>query len=326
MGAGMNVQYRLVALHHIDAPWRPSDLEQREGRIIRQGNLFYNQALKRGEKFEVEIYRYATNQTLDTRRWQIIERKATSIGTLRLGDYEWGTTLADATPEVANAAEMKAASSGNPLILDEIKLRQQIKKTEALKKGARSQRFAMERKIKEADNFDAVFERIKKDFWENKAYIDTHPRDHGPEGWKISVNDVVFKAEGLVPIPGENTSSKADIRSAEKKNSDALKLAMARYSNALRNTEKLEFIGYRGIDFFVETTAAGYVFIPDLKSIENYHSSLRHIMVAGELSPRGLMVRMDNYLEKVSQMTESLSKDLHERREKSYNRKLCLEG
>ena len=129
MGAGMNVQQRLVALHHIDAPWRPSDLEQREGRIIRQGNLFYSQAAKAGKKFEVEIYRYATNQTLDTRRWQIIERKATSIATLRLGDYEWGTTLADPTPEVANAAEMKAVSSGNPLILDEIKLRQKIKQT-----------------------------------------------------------------------------------------------------------------------------------------------------------------------------------------------------
>jgi N12 class adenine-specific DNA methylase/predicted RNA methylase len=315
MGAGMNVQDRLVALHHIDVPWRPSDLEQREGRIIRQGNLFYCQALERGEKFEVEIYRYATNQTLDTRRWQIIERKATSIAKLRLGDYEWGATLADPTAEVANAAEMKAASSGNPLILDEVKLRQHIKQTEALKKGAQSQRLAMERKIKEAAKFDATFERIKKDFWENKAYIDTHPRDHSPEGWKISVNNVVFKAKGLVPVPDENTSSKADIRSAEKNNSDAFRFAMARYSNELRNSKKVEFIGYRGVDFFVERTGFGYVLSPDLKSINHYNSSLRHIMVGGELSPRGLMVRMDNYLEKISEMTASLSKDLHERRE-----------
>jgi N12 class adenine-specific DNA methylase len=315
MGAGMNVQNRLVALHHIDAPWRPSDLEQREGRIIRQGNLFYRQALKKGEKFEVEIYRYATNQTLDTRRWQIIERKATSIATLRLGNYEWGTTLADTTPEVANAAEMKAVSSGNPLILDEIKLRQQIKQTEALKKGARSQRFAMERKIKEAANFDTIFNRIKTNFSENKAHIDKNPKDHSPEGWKISVNDVVFKAEGLVSVPDANASSKDHIRWAERKNIDAFKLAMAGYSNELRNSAKIQTIGYRGVDFFVETTAAGYVLSPNLKSIENYHSSLRHIMVAGELSPRGLMVRMDNYLEKVSGMTASLSKDLHERRE-----------
>jgi NADH:ubiquinone oxidoreductase subunit len=314
MGAGMNVQHRLVALHHIDAPWRPSDLEQREGRIIRQGNLFYNQALKKGETFEVEIYRYATNQTLDTRRWQVIERKATSIATLRLGDYEWGTTLADATPDVANAAEMKAASSGNPLILEEIKLRQQIRKTEALKKGARSQRFAMERTIKEAANFDEVCEEIKKDLWDNKAHIDAHPKDHSPDGWKIAVNDAVFKAEGVVPIP-DGKNIEANIRAAEKINSEALKLAMARYSNALRNGQNIELIAYRGVDFFVDRTEVGYVLDPDLRSIRNYPASLRYIMVASELSPRGLMVRMDNYLAKMSQVTQSLVEDVDQRRE-----------
>ncbi|MCP4665843.1 MAG: N-6 DNA methylase, partial [Deltaproteobacteria bacterium] len=65
MGAGMNVQKRLVALHHLDAPWRPSDLEQREGRIIRQGNDFFDESMDAGgDLFEVEIYRYATKETL----------------------------------------------------------------------------------------------------------------------------------------------------------------------------------------------------------------------------------------------------------------------
>jgi hypothetical protein len=71
MGAGMNVQRRLVALHHLDAPWRPSDLEQREGRIIRQGNMFFE---RDPEGFEVEIIRYATKQTYDSRMWQTIDR------------------------------------------------------------------------------------------------------------------------------------------------------------------------------------------------------------------------------------------------------------
>lgn len=122
MGAGMNVQNRLVALHHLDAPWRPSDLEQREGRIIRQGNEFYK-ADPTG--FEIEISRYATKQTLDSRMWQTIESKAKFIEQVRKGA---GTTriVEDVAGEAANAAEMKAASSGDPRILEEMDLRKQI--------------------------------------------------------------------------------------------------------------------------------------------------------------------------------------------------------
>ena len=69
MGAGMNVQKRLVAAHHLDAPWRPSDLEQRNGRIIRQGNMFYE---RDPDTFSVQIYTYATKQTYDARMWHNI--------------------------------------------------------------------------------------------------------------------------------------------------------------------------------------------------------------------------------------------------------------
>ena len=69
MGAGMNVQKRLVAAHHLDAPWRPSDLEQRNGRIIRQGNMFYE---RNPDTFTVKIFNYATKQTYDARMWQTI--------------------------------------------------------------------------------------------------------------------------------------------------------------------------------------------------------------------------------------------------------------
>ena len=126
MGAGMNVQERLVALHHLDAPWRPSDLEQREGRIIRQGNKLYE---ANPEGFEVGILRYATKQTLDSRMWQTIEAKARFIEQVRKGA---GNTreVEDVAGEAANSAEMKAASSGNPLILEEMSLRQSIRKME----------------------------------------------------------------------------------------------------------------------------------------------------------------------------------------------------
>lgn len=126
MGAGTNVQARLVALHHLDAPWRPSDLEQREGRIIRQGNELYKED---PEGFEVEILRYATKNTLDARMWQTIEGKARFISQVRKGVTK-DRVIEDIAGEAANAAEMKAAASGNPLILEEMDLRQKVKRLE----------------------------------------------------------------------------------------------------------------------------------------------------------------------------------------------------
>ena len=128
MGAGMNVQKRLVAAHHLDAPWRPSDLEQRNGRIIRQGNLFYE---RDPDNFSVGIYNYATKQTYDARMWQTIEYKAAAIEQFRKGDL-LQRVIDDVQSEAANAAEMKAAASGNPLILMQVQLAADLRKLEAL--------------------------------------------------------------------------------------------------------------------------------------------------------------------------------------------------
>ena len=137
MGAGMNVQDRLVALHHLDAPWRPSDLEQREGRIIRQGNKLYE---RDPDGFEVNIERYATKQTLDSRMWQTIEGKANFIEQVRKGNTGV-REIEDVGGEAANAAEMKAASSGNPLILEEMTLRQRIRRLENERTGHDREQF-----------------------------------------------------------------------------------------------------------------------------------------------------------------------------------------
>ena len=128
MGAGMNVQKRLVAAHHLDAPWRPSDLEQRNGRIVRQGNMLYE---RDPDTFSVGIFYYATKQTYDARMWQTIEYKAAAIEQFRKGDL-LQRTIEDVQSEAANAAEMKAAASGNPLILMQVKLASDLRKLEAL--------------------------------------------------------------------------------------------------------------------------------------------------------------------------------------------------
>lgn len=128
MGAGMNVQKRLVAAHHLDAPWRPSDLEQRNGRIVRQGNMLYE---RDPDKFAVGVYYYATKQTYDARMWQTIEYKAAAIEQFRTGDL-LQRVIDDVQSEAANAADMKAAASGNPLILIQVKLASDLRKLEAL--------------------------------------------------------------------------------------------------------------------------------------------------------------------------------------------------
>lgn len=143
MGAGTNVQRKLVALHNLDAPWRPSDLEQREGRGIRQGNEFYEAD---PDNFEIEILRYATKQTYDSRMWQTIEVKAAGIEQFRKGD-SLQRVIEDVASEAANAAEMKAAATGNPLIFMQVQISADLKKMEAMYSNFKRNQHRLEDKI-----------------------------------------------------------------------------------------------------------------------------------------------------------------------------------
>jgi N12 class adenine-specific DNA methylase/predicted RNA methylase len=143
MGAGTNVQRLIVASHNLDAPWRPSDLEQRDGRSERQGNMFYEED---PENFEIENYRYATKQTYDARMWQTIETKASGIEQFRRGD-SLQRVIEDIAGESANAAEMKAAATGNPLIFQQVQLSSDLKKLEAGFSNYKRNRHALESRI-----------------------------------------------------------------------------------------------------------------------------------------------------------------------------------
>lgn len=109
MGAGTNIQNKLVALHHVDAPWRPRDIEQREGRILRQGN----------ENEEVEIFNYVTKGSFDANMWEKIKNKATMIGQAMSGDLTQ-RTLEDTDATVLSFAEIEALASGNPLMAERV--------------------------------------------------------------------------------------------------------------------------------------------------------------------------------------------------------------
>jgi N12 class adenine-specific DNA methylase len=153
LGAGTNVQTRLVALHQLDCPWKPSEVEQREGRIRRPGNAFYEGTSDEPaiSGFEVQICRYATRQTYDSRMWQTVEAKARFIEQLRRGTSE--RAAEDIAAQAATAAEMKAAASGNPLIIEEVQLRTQIRQLENLRRTHQARQHQLQDVIRRRETY-----------------------------------------------------------------------------------------------------------------------------------------------------------------------------
>jgi N12 class adenine-specific DNA methylase len=122
MGSGTNVQERLIALHHLDAPWRPADVEQREGRILRQGN----------RNSSVQIYRYVTEGSFDAYMWQTLETKAKFITQVMSGDMA-ARRVEDLDSTALTYAEVKAIASGNPLVIEKAQVDAELMKLNRLR-------------------------------------------------------------------------------------------------------------------------------------------------------------------------------------------------
>src|SRR5699024_9086529 len=130
MGTGTNVQQRAVALHHVDCPWRPADLEQREGRIIRQGN----------QNSAVELYSYATDNTFDVASWDMIARKAKFIGQMKRGELA-GRQMDDVVAGLEFSASRAASElSGDPRIQELAELQLRLEQLESLQQTWQSER------------------------------------------------------------------------------------------------------------------------------------------------------------------------------------------
>lgn len=199
MGAGMNVQKRLVAAHHLDAPWRPSDLEQRNGRIIRQGNMFYE---RDPDTFSVQIYNYATKQTYDARMWQCIEYKSAAIEQFRKGDL-LQRVIDDVSSEAANAAEMKAAASGNPLILMQVQLASDLRKLEALYSQHQRGQHRMRDRLKYLASAESRLDRVEADYAENIRIRDFSTRTVTEKGKEKILVELVHEGKVLGDKDGE---------------------------------------------------------------------------------------------------------------------------
>ena len=136
MGVGTNVQKKLIALHHLTAPWKPADLQQREGRILRQGN----------ENEEVEIFNYITQGSFDTYRWQTLEAKKAFIDQVMKGDPTI-RVMDDIGDGQLSFSEMKSLASGNPLLLELTKIDAELKKLTLLKRAHDDEQYSIKQKV-----------------------------------------------------------------------------------------------------------------------------------------------------------------------------------
>ncbi|WP_120804904.1 SNF2-related protein [Helicobacter pylori] len=173
MGVGTNVQERLVAMHELDCPWRPDELLQMEGRGIRQGNILHQND---PENFRMKIYRYATEKTYDSRMWQIIETKSKGIEQFRNAHKLGLNELEDFNMGSSNASEMKAEATGNPLIIEEVKLRAEIKNEEAKYKAFNKEHYFNEENLKNnASQWDYLKQELKDlETLQSSIIIPTH--------------------------------------------------------------------------------------------------------------------------------------------------------
>ena len=136
MGAGTNCQDKLIAIHDLDCPWRPADLQQRAGRIVRQGN----------QNKEVFIFRYVTEKTFDAYLYQLVENKQKFISQIMTSKIPL-RTASDVDETVLSYAEIKALAAGNPLILEKTELDAKVSKLQLLKQNHLSQKYELENKI-----------------------------------------------------------------------------------------------------------------------------------------------------------------------------------
>ena len=279
MGVGTNVQERLVAMHHLDAPWRPADVEQRDGRILRQGNL----------NTEVEIYRYITLRTLDAYRWQILTTKAAFIAQIRAG-ARGVRTAGDIDSPLPEAAIIKAAATGDPRIMEHAELTKQVQTLEASRRAYErslaAAKTALERTTEKVARLDEQIAAASSDAarivdMSGDAFIASIRR--GEISHRLSDR----KAAGemlkrqMLERGGKIVSNSPVIETAGEISGFDMQIGLRRKEGALQFTMLLQGgLGYSRGDWFAfnqDTDAVGLVrrFEGLLKSIPAYIAQLR---------------------------------------------------
>lgn len=259
LGIGVNVQERLIALHHLDIPWRPADMVQREGRILRQGN----------KNPEVFIYRYVTEGSFDAYSWQLLESKQRFISAL-LSGVAAERSREDIDDCVLSYAEVKALAVGNPLVKKRVEAANELSRYISLQRKAAEER-----------------ERLSRELIETKATVtDMELRIERAE------KDITYLAEDCTEYTKEQ---RVELRSLIFSELEA---------NILKSKER-PIATYRGFD----------IVLPANMRAEKKYVWLRHegrYYVEMAESERGVMLRMDNLLEKLPELMQRFKDRLTE--------------
>ena len=297
MGAGTNAQDKLIAIHDLDVPWRPADLSQRAGRIVRQGN----------ENKDVYIFRYVTENTFDAYLFQTLENKQKYISQIMTSKTPV-RVAEDVDEATLNYAEIKALATGNPLIREKMDLDVEVSKLKMLESNFKSNLYKLEDKVvkvypKEIENLKNKIENLKKDIEniepyreeniDKAVYIQSSLENVGENSMEIekkSDKEAVSKFTALI-LDGKKYTDKrqagefliSKIKSIKK--TDDFK------------SEEVKIGEYRNFDLFAYYDSFSNQYKFNLKGEENHY---------GEFGTDGIgnITRMDNVLDKMPERLE----------------------
>ncbi len=286
MGVGTNVQDRLIAMHHLDAPWKPADVEQRDGRIVRQGN----------KNKEVAIYRYVTKKSFDAFMWQKLDTKAKFIGQV-LSGAKGSRHAEDIDNPLPEAAEMKAAASGDPRIMEHAELDREVRALTAQRRA-----------------FDATKARANQEINSGKARIEQYEaalptaREDAAKVTDIAGERFVVELGGT-PVTNRLEAGKAILERVSKLDPRQL------YSPKIVNIGRLS-----GFDMNMEMRGlwngegADLRATPSLRGKSGY-GAINDYVINQHTDPAGLIRRFENILAGIKQKPEQLDRELARERE-----------
>lgn len=178
LGTGTNVQHKLLAVHHLDVPWRPSDLTQRDGRIVRQGN----------ENKEIQIYRYVAKDSFDSYLWQIQENKIKFINQV-MSSRSISRSAEDIDQTLLSASEAKAIATGNPKILEKINLDKEVMTLQMLENSYNQNKIKMNQWLEKYPEKHASAVQILEGLKKDNQYITEYNQKNTNKEFEIIVGD-----------------------------------------------------------------------------------------------------------------------------------------
>lgn len=272
MGTGTNIQDRLVALHHLDCPYRPSDIEQREGRILRQGNM----------NDEVNIYRYVTKDTFDSYLWQIVEQKQKFISQV-MTSKSIARNCEDIDETVLSYAEVKALATGDTRIKEKMELDNDIARLRVLKSSYDNQKYTLQ------DNFTFKYPKLIN---ECEQQLENILMDIEKRNMNTRINSKTNKEEFSIVINGEffNEREKAG------------ELLLAQYPK-VESSNELHIGEYKGFDLLLKKS----LFYEEYDIIVK--GSYRYKITLGD-NPGGNITRIENGLKGLENRIKAIEEQI----------------